>query len=93
MPLVTVTTWPNQTDEQCKELIEALTDTVQEVTGAPLDKITVYIHEVPPNRWGEGGALGSDPGFAHLSRRTDAEAGVADAVAARVQQSATRVNV
>jgi 4-oxalocrotonate tautomerase len=74
MPLITVTTWPNQTDEQCRALIEALTSTVQQVTGAPLDKITVYIHEVPQNRWGEGGALGSDRDFARLSRRTHADA-------------------
>ncbi len=73
MPLITVTTWPNQTDEQCRVLIEELTSTVHRVTGAPLDKITVYIHEVPPNRWGEGGALGSNPDFARLSRRTGPE--------------------
>jgi 4-oxalocrotonate tautomerase len=74
MPLITVTTWPNQTDEQCQALIEALTNTVQKVTGAPLDKITVYIHEVPQNRWAEGGALGSDPDFPRLSRRTHTHA-------------------
>jgi 4-oxalocrotonate tautomerase len=70
MPIITVTTWPNQSDEQCKALVEELTSTVQRVTGSPLDKITVYIHEVPQNRWAEGGALGSDPDFARLSRRT-----------------------
>jgi 4-oxalocrotonate tautomerase len=69
MPLITVTTWPNQTNEKCKELIEELTNTVHRVTGAPLDKITIYIHEVAQNRWGEGGVLGSDPDFAQLSRR------------------------
>jgi 4-oxalocrotonate tautomerase len=69
MPIISVTTWPNQTDDQCRELIEGITSTVRQVTGAPLDKIVVYIHEVPQNRWGEGGALGSDPAFAELSRR------------------------
>ncbi|MDE2000189.1 MAG: tautomerase family protein, partial [Burkholderiales bacterium] len=48
---------------------EALTETAQAVTGAPLDKITVLVHEVPRNRWGEGGTLGSHPDFAELSRR------------------------
>jgi 4-oxalocrotonate tautomerase len=75
MPIVTVTTWPSQSDDQCKTLVEELTSTVQRVTGAPLDKITVYIHEVPRNRWAEGGALGSDPDFARLSRRTSIDDG------------------
>ncbi|MFD0264521.1 4-oxalocrotonate tautomerase family protein [Kitasatospora indigofera] len=69
MPIVNVTTWPNQSDEKCRELVEELTLTVNRVTGAPFDKITVYIQEIAQNRWGEGGVLGTDPGFAELSRR------------------------
>ena len=69
MPIISVTTWPNQTDEKCQELIERLTLTVHEVTGAPLDKIVVYIQEVPQTRWGEAGILGSDQRFPELSRR------------------------
>ncbi|MFI9269869.1 4-oxalocrotonate tautomerase family protein [Kitasatospora sp. NPDC052896] len=72
MPILTVTTWPNQTDEKCQELIEELTTTVHKVTGAPFDKITVYINEIPQNRWGEGGVLGTNPEFAELSRRRTA---------------------
>jgi len=60
---------PDQTDEECRELIEELTSTVRRVTGAPLDKIVVYVQEIPQNRWGEGGTLGSNPEFAELSRR------------------------
>jgi len=72
MPILSMTTWPNQTDEKCRELIEELTATVHRVTGAPLDKITVYLNEIPRNRWGEGGVLGSNPEFARLSRRATA---------------------
>ncbi|MDJ0465892.1 tautomerase family protein [Streptomyces sp. H27-C3] len=68
MPIVSVTTWPSKNDEQCRELVEELTATVHRVTGAPLDKITVYIQEVPQNRWAEGGVLGSNPEYARLSR-------------------------
>lgn len=68
MPIVSVTTWPGA-DGKAEELIAALTNTVRQVTGAPLDKITVYIHEIPRNRWAEGGALGSDSKFGELSRR------------------------
>jgi phenylpyruvate tautomerase PptA (4-oxalocrotonate tautomerase family) len=50
-------------------LIEALTLAVHEVAGAPLDKIVVVINEIPRNRWGEGGVLGSNPDFPELSRR------------------------
>lgn len=73
MPIVSVTTWPGKTDEECKTLVEELTATVRRVTGAPLDKITVYIQEIPRNRWAEGGALGDDPDFAQLSRRVTAD--------------------
>jgi 4-oxalocrotonate tautomerase len=69
MPILSVTTWPNQTDEKCQELIEELTQTMHRVTRAPLDKITVYISEIPQNRWGEAGVLGNNPEFATLSRR------------------------
>lgn len=69
MPIVSVTTWPNQTDEKCQELIEELTATVNRVTGAPFDKITVYINEIPQNRWGEGGVIGTHPEYGELSRR------------------------
>ncbi|GGR30261.1 4-oxalocrotonate tautomerase family protein [Streptomyces netropsis] len=70
MPIVSVTTWPTDNDEQCRELMEELTATVHRITGAPLDKITVYVREVPRERWSEGGVLGSNPEFAKLSRRT-----------------------
>ncbi|MFF3601650.1 tautomerase family protein [Kitasatospora indigofera] len=78
MPIVNVTTWPNQSDEKCRELVEELTLTVNRVTGAPFDKITVYIQEIAQNRWGEGGVLGTDPGFAELSRRRTRPAAAPD---------------
>ncbi|MFD5075732.1 4-oxalocrotonate tautomerase family protein [Streptomyces sp. NPDC058274] len=68
MPVIHVTVW-KQSDEAAKQLIEEITATTQKVLGLPLDKITVYLTEVPANRWGEAGALGSDPDFAELSRR------------------------
>ncbi len=68
MPILHVTTWSPQSDDTARELMEALTDTVARVTGAPLDKITVLISEIPRNRWAEGGALGDDPDFARKSR-------------------------
>lgn len=69
MPIVSVTTWPTLGDQKSQQLIEALTETVHAITGAPLDKITVLIQEVPQSRWGEGGVLGNHPQFPELSRR------------------------
>lgn len=69
MPFISVTTWPTLGDEKSRALIEALTHAVHEVAGAPLDKIVVVINEIPQNRWGEGGVLGSNPDFPELSRR------------------------
>ncbi|MFD9517045.1 4-oxalocrotonate tautomerase family protein [Streptomyces sp. NPDC059979] len=68
MPIISVTTWPSEDDDKCRELVEELTETVHRVTGAPRDRITVYVQEVPRNRWSEGGAMGSDPDFVRLSR-------------------------
>lgn len=68
MPIIHITTWAGQTDEKSKELVEALTETTHRVTGAPLDKITVYISEIPRNRWAEAGVLGDDPDFPTKSR-------------------------
>ena len=72
MPILHVTTWPNLGDAKSCQLIEALTQTMHSVTGAPLDRITVFITEVPRERWGEGGVPGSHPQFAELSRRGNA---------------------
>ncbi|ROP35828.1 tautomerase family protein [Saccharothrix texasensis] len=68
MPIVSVTTWPGS-DDQTRRLAQEPTKTVREVTGAPMDKITVYVQEVPRERWAEGGVLGTDPDFAAPSRR------------------------
>ena len=70
MPIVSVTNWPCD-DTAAQQLMEELTRTVRRVTGAPLDKITVYVTEVPRNRWSEGGVLGTDTQFPELSRRRE----------------------
>lgn len=70
MPIVSVTTWPSE-ENKAQELMEELARTVRRVTGAPLDKITVYINEIPMNRWTEGGVLGTNSKFGELSRRRE----------------------
>ena len=69
MPIIKVTTWEGQDDSEARELLVELTKTTRRVTGAPLDKISVFIEEIPKNRWAEAGSLGSDADFPIASRR------------------------
>lgn len=69
MPVIHITSWPIQNEDVALALIEGVTRVVHEATGAPLDKISVYITEVPPSRWGDAGILGSAPQFRETSRR------------------------
>ena len=70
MPFISITTWPMASDEKATALIEALTDVVAKATGAPLNKISIVIHEVPKARWGEAGVMATDADFSSLSCRT-----------------------
>ena len=69
MPIIQITTWPTWTDEVKRALLENITQTTHQTTGAPLDKIVVLVNEVPQAAWMEGGVLGSDPSFPQRSRR------------------------
>lgn len=73
MPVVNITTWTIQDEEQIKGLLEDVTYAVQKNTGAPLDKISVFILEVPPSRWADAGVIGNCPEFQEKSRRTSYE--------------------
>jgi 4-oxalocrotonate tautomerase len=50
-------------------LLRNITRVVHETTGAPLDKITVYVQEVAPADWADAGSIGSEKDFAQASRR------------------------
>jgi 4-oxalocrotonate tautomerase len=69
MPVIHIASWPIQDENVARALIEGVTRVVHDATGAPLDKISVYITEVPPSRWGDAGVLGSAPQFREKSRR------------------------
>ena len=68
MPVISVITWPTPSEKKIK-LMEELTRVVHETTGAPLDKITVYVQEVEQENWADAGVVGADPEFAIKSRR------------------------
>lgn len=73
MPVIHVATWPLKDDSSVRAIVEGITRVVHEATGAPLNKISVYITEVAPARWGDAGVLGCDPQFRERSRRTSYE--------------------
>ncbi len=73
MPVINIATWPVQDEARVRTLIEAVTRAVHETLGAPLDKISVYLTEVPPGRWSDAGVLGTDPEFRDKSRRKSYE--------------------
>lgn len=55
MPYVTVKMLAGRTDEQKKALIEKVTDVVSETTGAPVEKIVVFIDEMTKDNYGLAG--------------------------------------
>ena len=69
MPVIHIATWPIADEERARALVEDVTRAVHGATGAPLDKISVYITEVAPSRWADAGVLGTDPQFSRKSRR------------------------
>lgn len=68
MPIISITTWPTPKETQ-QLMMQEITKVVHKISGAPLDKITVYIQEIIPSSWSEAGASGDSPEFQIKSRR------------------------
>lgn len=60
MPYVTVKMLEGRTEDQKKALVEKVTAAVSETTGAPGEKVTVFIEEMSKNHYGVGGKRLSD---------------------------------
>ncbi|ENQ3106789.1 4-oxalocrotonate tautomerase [Bacillus cereus] len=60
MPYVTVKMLEGRTEEQKKALAEKVTAAVSETTGAPEEKIVVFIEEMSKNHYAIGGKRLSD---------------------------------
>ncbi len=69
MPFIHISTWPIKDEATVQKLVDGITRTVHDTLGAPLDKISVVITELPPSRWSDAGVLGTDPAFRDKSRR------------------------
>lgn len=73
MPFIHVTTWPTKDEKQVIKLHEDITYAVHKNTGAPLDKISVVITEIPPSHWSDAGIPGNHEEFQIKSRRKEYE--------------------
>lgn len=62
MPIINITTWPTPIEKKQKMILE-ITRVVHETTGAPLDKITVFVQEIEKDSWAEAGVFGDNPEF------------------------------
>ncbi|MGP1909496.1 2-hydroxymuconate tautomerase [Metabacillus sp. JX24] len=60
MPYVTVKMLEGRTEDQKKALVEKVTAAVSETTGAPAEKVTIFIEEMSNNHYGVGGKRLSD---------------------------------
>ncbi|AHG20887.1 tautomerase [Chania multitudinisentens RB-25] len=69
MPIIKITAWPFANEKSASLLIADVTRVIHNQLGCPLDKITVYIEEISPSRWGDGGIAGDNPDFKVKSRR------------------------
>ncbi|MEW4308260.1 2-hydroxymuconate tautomerase [Rossellomorea marisflavi] len=60
MPYVTVKMLEGRTDDQKRALVEKVTEAVSETTGAPEEKVVVFIEEMTKNHYSSGGKRLSD---------------------------------
>ncbi|KGX85580.1 2-hydroxymuconate tautomerase [Pontibacillus litoralis] len=60
MPYVTVKMLEGRTDEQKKALVEKVTEAVSETSGAPKEKVVVFLEDMPKNHYAVGGKRLSD---------------------------------
>lgn len=60
MPYVTVKMLEGRTDEQKRALVEKVTEAVSETTGAPSEKIVVFIEEMNKGHYAVDGKRLSD---------------------------------
>ncbi|WP_422124046.1 2-hydroxymuconate tautomerase [Planococcus sp. X10-3] len=60
MPYVTVKMLEGRTEDQKRALVEKVTEAVSETTGAPVEKVVVFIEDMKKSNYGTKGKLFSD---------------------------------
>jgi 4-oxalocrotonate tautomerase len=70
MPLIQVHMLRGRTDQQKRQIVEAMTKVMTDVCGSSPERVTVLLHEMDADNWGRGGAVMADElGTAHRSVR------------------------
>ncbi len=62
MPFAQIYMLEGRTTDQKKAVIEKVTQALQEATGAKVETIRVWIHEMPKENWGIAGVSAKDLG-------------------------------
>jgi 4-oxalocrotonate tautomerase len=62
MPFAQIYMLEGRTADQKKAVIEKVTQALQEATGAKVETIRVWIHEMPKENWGIAGVSAKDLG-------------------------------
>ncbi|HWL45373.1 MAG TPA: tautomerase family protein [Ilumatobacter sp.] len=68
-PFVTIALLQGRPATQHQALIERTGPCVAELLGVPLGRVRVWIHEVPPDLWGIGGASAAEQRAAEIAAR------------------------
>jgi 4-oxalocrotonate tautomerase len=57
MPTVTIDWFEGRSPEQKKEIVEKMTDLIEEVGKVPRDQVWIRFNDVPKSEWAIGGEL------------------------------------
>jgi 4-oxalocrotonate tautomerase len=61
MPLISIRLVRGRRDDEIRELVRRVSDAASETLDVPVERISVHVFELPPNRIGRGGRLADDP--------------------------------
>ena len=61
MPVVTITMAKGRSYEQKKRLTDAIAQSVQQVLGVPIERVTILVHELEKENISIAGSLLSEP--------------------------------
>jgi 4-oxalocrotonate tautomerase len=57
MPTITIDWFEGRSPEQKKEIVDKLTDLIEDVGNVPRDQIWIRFNDVPKSEWAIGGEL------------------------------------
>ena len=61
MPFINIKIFEGHSQERKGQIVERITDAINDITGIPKDKIWIVIEDVPPSNWAVEGKLFENP--------------------------------